>query len=153
MIANYTNDLRADTHLALLTAIAETMSESVMITEADLVTANPKIVYVNPSFTKLTGYQREEVVGQTPKLLQGGKTEREVLERLKVDLHNRHAWKGRTYNYMKSGQPFLMEWEIVPIHDTAGDLRFYLTIQRRVDEVEPTRDRLEAIRRWSSACV
>lgn len=133
MVAGYENDIEVETHLAVLSLVAKTLSESVMITEADDWTTNPKIIYVNEAFTRLTGYESQEVVGQTPKLLQGKKTEKKVLQQLKRQLGTSNTWKGRTYNYTKSGQPFLMEWEIVPIHDTAGRLRFHLTVQRRVD--------------------
>lgn len=154
MITRYENDLDAETHLAVLRAVAETLHESVMITEADESVSDPKIVYVNPAFTALTGYRLNEAVGQTPKLLQGGKTERKVLERLKLEILDHHEWKGRTYNYTKSGSPFLMEWEIVPIHDTAGRLRFYLTVQRRVeDRAGDLSGRQAALDRWGAACA
>jgi PAS domain S-box-containing protein len=150
MIPRYESDLDAGTHLAVLQAVAETLTESVMITEADEGVLDPKIVYVNPAFARLTGYTAAEAVGRTPKLLQGGLTDRGVLNRLKVEIRERHQWKGRTYNYTKDGKPFLMEWEIVPIHDTAGRLRFYLTVQRRVEPKGALeRRRMQALRRWS----
>ncbi len=45
-----------------------------------------------------------------------------------------------------------MEWEIVPIHDTVGELRFYLTVQRRVDSEKGSQRRSEVLRRWSTPC-
>jgi two-component system OmpR family sensor kinase len=154
MIKLVEEDLDVETHLAVLEAVAEDMPESIMVTDASEHSTNPSIVYVNPAFTRLTGYTRAEAVGGTPKLLQGGRTDRKVLNQLKRELHDRQMWKGSTYNYTKSGQPFLMEWEIVPIHDTAGNLRFYLTIQRRADQGEASfRKRAALLRRWSERRV
>lgn len=152
MIPRYESKLDSETHLAVLRAVGETLRESVMITEADDSVLDPNIVYVNSAFTKLTGYAPSEAVGRTPKILQGGLTERRVLNRLKLEIQSSHQWKGRTYNYTKSGRPFLMEWEIVPIHDTSGRLRFYLTVQRRVEPEGPEeRRRAAALRRWSES--
>ena len=149
MVAVTHNDLDAETHLAVLTAVADSMEESVMITEADPQGSNPRILYVNAAFTRLTGYGPADAVGATPKLLQGGLTDRLELNRLKAELPRSRHWRGCTYNYTKSGQPFLMEWEIVPIHGPDGVLRFYLTVQRRSGDAPARNPRRDAsFRRW-----
>lgn len=150
MITRYEAEIDQDTHLSVLKMIADSLAESVMITEAAAHITDPKILYVNPAFTQLTGYTLHEAVNETPKLLQGRKTERVVLDRLKDELATRQLWKGKTYNYTKAGQAFMMEWEIVPIYDTVGALRFYVTVQRRADDSgDGSQRRLDALHRWN----
>src|SRR4030095_14308717 len=73
---------QTEEQLRLLNTAIEQSSESVMITTAQLDRPGPQIVYVNPAFTKMTGYAPEEVIGKTPRILQGPKTDRAVLARL-----------------------------------------------------------------------
>ena len=101
-----------------------------MITDAGDGNMDPPILYVNQAFTDLTGYSPEDIIGKTPKILQGPDTEREVLERLKVQLSDRTKFQGRTWNYRKDGSRFMMEWEIVTFHNAHEEPGFYMTIQR-----------------------
>src|SRR5262245_64188178 len=76
---------RSEEQLRLLTTVVEQSTESVVITTAQLDLPGPQIVYVNPAFTRMTGYTPEEVIGKTPRILQGPKTDRSVLNRLRSD--------------------------------------------------------------------
>jgi PAS domain S-box-containing protein len=114
----------------LVKSLVETMSEAVMITDAAEHTYDPPILYVNSAFTELTGYQPEEVIGKTPKILQGPDTEHAELERLKRQLDEKKKFIGRTWNYRKDGSKFMMEWEIVTFHNAHEVPGFYMTIQR-----------------------
>ena len=114
----------------LVKSLVETMPEAVMITDAGGKSFDPPILYVNPAFTVLTGYAPEDILGKTPKILQGPDTQREVLERLKTQLSDGHTFQGRTWNYRKSGDRFMMEWEIVTFHNAREQPSFYMTIQR-----------------------
>ena len=77
---------RAAESLRLLQAAIQQSTESVMITTADLEKPGPEIVFVNPAFTELTGYAVADAVGKTPRILQGERTERAVLDRVRRDL-------------------------------------------------------------------
>lgn len=86
--------------------------DGVMITEAG---PGYPIVYVNPAFCEMTGYDLEELLGKSPKLLQGEKTEQHVLDDLKYKIEAGKVFHGKTKNYRKDGSDFIMEWKIVPI--------------------------------------
>ena len=103
--------------------------DAIMITEN-----KPKypIVFVNQSFTDMTGYEREELVGQSPTILQGPKTDRAVLDRLRRDISEGKIFHGQAVNYRKDGSEFMMEWKIAPIHNAAGEISHYLAIQKDV---------------------
>lgn len=129
----------AEQQFELVKGLVADMPEAVMIVDAQEGTMDPPILHINKSFTKLTGYTAHEIVGKTPKILQGPRTEREVLERLKRDVTAREEFRGRTWNYRKDGSEFMMEWEIVSFHDTLGEVSFYMTIQREAaDPSVPT---------------
>ena len=126
------NDYDAVEQFEFMKALSEKMPESIMITTTEEHGGKPEILHVNSGFTRLTGYGPRDVLGKTPRLLQGKRTDRRVLERLKKDLSTKERFRGRTYNYRKNGESFLMDWEILPFHTSLGMKSFYLTIQREV---------------------
>lgn len=118
----------------LLRAVLEAARESILVTEAELELPGPRIVYVNPAFTRITGYAPEDVLGKTPRVLQGPKTDRAVLERLRDSLGRDGTFEGETINYRKDGTEFLIQWYVVPLVDERGRTTHYLAVQRDVTE-------------------
>lgn len=114
--------------------------DSIMITELELEKPGPKIVYVNKGFTKMTGYTKSEVIGKTPRILQGEKTEREVLNRLVDRLKNGHSFFGHTVNYKKDGSEFINQWDIHPLTNSRGEITHWVSYQKDVtNRKEPGR--------------
>lgn len=113
--------------------VFEQLFNAVLITDATLEGPDgPKILYVNPAFEKMSGYKLEEIVGKTPRILQGAKTERAVLERLKDDLRHGRHYLGSTINYRKDGSEYVVEWNVSAIKDEEGVTRYYLSIQHDI---------------------
>jgi PAS domain S-box-containing protein len=125
----------------LKTAIGQS-DESVMITTARLDRPGPQIVYVNPAFTKMTGYAPEEVIGKTPRILQGPKTDRAVLARLREDCKAGKVFHGEAINYRKDGSEFYLEWSIRPVQNERGAVTHFVAIQRDVTERRRIEDAL-----------
>jgi PAS domain S-box-containing protein len=113
----------------LLEASMEESFNSVVITEAG---PGYPIIYVNPAFCELTGYGPHEVTGKSPSILQGPKTDAEVLKRLNRNVADGELFHGRAINYRKDGSEFMMEWKIAPIHNEKDEITHYLAIQREV---------------------
>ena len=113
----------------MFAALAEIGFSSVMVTRASDEHGASTVVYVNPQFTELTGYAPEEVLGQTPGMLQGPDTDRSVLYRLEDDLANDRTFHGRATNYRKNGEPFEMEWKVRKVIDL-DDVHYYIAVQR-----------------------
>lgn len=128
-------------------AIVEAMAESVLVTTTELSQPGPRIVYVNPAFERMTGWRMSEIVGRSPRLLQGAETDHRIFADLATTLRSGGVWTGRAINYRKDATPFWMEWSIVPLLDDAGHQKFYLAVQRDVTEQVETAERLEAARR------
>ena len=120
----------ADRHL--LEAAIENSSESAVITTPDLDPPGPRMLYVNAAFERMTGWHRDEVIGQSPRILQGPKTDRNVLDRLRRDLEEKRHFRGESVNYRKDGSEFDIDWSIAPILDAAGDVVYWVAAQRDV---------------------
>lgn len=122
----------------------ENMTESVLITTADLETPGPYILYVNKAFERMTGWKRGELIGKSPRILQGPKTDHGIFLDLREKLLSGEIWSGRTVNYRKNGSEFYMEWSIVPIRKgDDGKIHRFLAVQRDVTEIVSTERKLQ----------
>ena len=120
--------------IQLLQAAVQDTEDSVLITDADMNFPGPRIVFVNPGFTKMTGYSREEVLGKSPRILQGPKTDRKVLDELRRCLEEGEPFFGETVNYRKNGSEYYLEWHISPVRDAAGTITHFVSVQRDISE-------------------
>ena len=125
---------RAAESLRLLQAAVQQSSESVIITTADVDLPGPEIIFVNPAFTEVTGYTAEEAIGKTPRILQGPKTERAVLDGVRTQLTNGEEFHGEAINYRKDGSEFVLAWDISPIRDETGKVTNFIGFQRDATE-------------------
>lgn len=115
--------------------LLESMTESVLVTSTDLEAPGPIILYVNQAFEKMTGWRRDEVIGNSPRLLQGPDTDPVIFEHFRKKLLGGEVWSGRTINYKKDGSEFDMEWSISPIYNAKGEIYQYLAVQKDVTEI------------------
>ena len=121
--------------LRLLELVVTTTNDSVLITEAEPIDEpGPRIIYVNPAFTRMSGYTLEEVVGKTPRILQGEKTERANLKSIRTALKNWQPLRIDLINYRKDGTEFWVELSIVPIADQTGWFTHWVAVQRDISE-------------------
>ncbi len=118
-----------------LTAVQEAY-DSIIITTSEPDIPGPKITFTNPAFTKLTGYEKDEVAGQTPRIFQGPKTDKELMTRLHQNLSAGHEFQGKIINYRKDGTEFILLQKIVPISNNQGEVTHFLSIQRDLTELE-----------------
>ena len=125
----------AQQQLALLEACVARLNDIVLITEADPYDEpGPRIVFVNDAFERLTGYRREEVLGKSPRFLQGPLTDRGELDRIRAALENRQPVRSELINYTKAGEPVWLELDIVPVTDAAGRHTHFVAVQRDITE-------------------
>lgn len=117
---------------ALLQAAYDAIDEAIVITGANLDPPGPRIEYVNPGFVRLTGYSAEEVVGHSPRMLQGPRTDRRVLDRLRAALEAGKPSRGSVVNYRKDGIEYEVEWLITPVRDASDRVVRWVAAQRDV---------------------
>ncbi len=116
--------------------IVENAEDLVVVTEANDIESptGPKIVYVNKAFEKLTGYSAEEVIGETPRILQGELTDRETRTRIYQALKAQKPTKETILNYTKKGHPYWLEMNIIPLTNKYGEVTHFAAIERDVSE-------------------
>jgi diguanylate cyclase (GGDEF)-like protein/PAS domain S-box-containing protein len=105
---------------------------SIVITTPYLEGDHPKILYANRAFLQMTGYPKEEIIGQTPRILQGDKTDRKMLDELKACLLREEYFEGKTINYTKEGKEYWVEWNISPVYDKNKTLVAFLSLQKDI---------------------
>ncbi len=123
---------RGSKHEIDAAAVIEAAAESVLITAADLDLPGPTIVYVNKAFERMTGWGRDEVIGRTPRIMQGPLTDHRIFADMRSTLSAGETWHGKTINYRKDGTTFWMEWSIVPLRNRKGENHQYVAVQRDV---------------------
>ena len=125
----------------------ESMTESILITTTELQSPGPFIIYVNPAFEKMTGWNRKEIIGKSPRILQGEKTDYNIFANMRDQLEKGEVWSGRTVNYKKDGSEFHMEWSIVPIKNEQGIVHEYLAVQKDVTHLVHIEKKLQLSRK------
>ena len=115
-----------DDKASILQEALDQTTNAVVITTPDLDFPGPQILYVNAAFTDITGYTHEEVLGLTPRILQGPKTDRALLDRLKLALREGSPAQGSTWNYRKDGSAYRVEWNISPVRIDGEEVDYFL---------------------------
>src|SRR5262249_5937804 len=131
---------RAEAQLELLKPAIEESNESIIIMTAQLDPPGPQIIFVNPAFTEMTGYAPKDVIGKTPHILQGPKTNRSLISQLCKDCVTGNVFYGETINYRKDRSEMCLEWHAGPVRNESGEVTHFatalrdVTARRRVDE-------------------
>ena len=126
----------------------------IAITNADF--RNLKFEYVNPAFLEMTGYTHDEIIGQSPYILQGPKTKRDMTQKLKETCLKGEAFRGDNINYKKDGTTYHVGWTVSPIKDKTGKIVNFLSIQKDITQIKDMEDkfikneRLDALENISS---
>jgi len=137
---------RATAQLRLLESSIAHVKDIVLITEAEPIDEpGPRIIFVNAVFERLTGYRSDEVMGKSPRILQGPLTDRGELDRIRAALRNHQPVRSELVNYTRDGSPFWLEIDIVPVADETGQVSHFVAIERDVTE----RKRIELALRQS----
>ncbi len=107
--------------------------DAVVVTEAHPLNGEgPRIVYVNAAFTDLSGYTAEEVIGRSPRLLQGPNTDPETCRRIGQALRNHSPIREQLINYTKDGREYWVDLNIFPLHNRRGEVNYFAAIERDI---------------------
>jgi PAS domain S-box-containing protein len=135
VIADITEQKRQAEQVRLLQSVVVTTNDAVIITEAEPIDLpGPRILYVNEAFTRMTGYSPEEVLGKTPRILQGPKTDRVQLDKVRAALSRGESVTVEVINYRKDGSEFWAEFSVVPVADKTGFYTHWVSVQRDISD-------------------
>ena len=131
-VKDITEEKLKQEEFAMLSLVANETDNSVIITDAQGL-----IEYVNPGFSKLSGFSFDEVRGKKPgHVLQGKNTSAETKNRIRENLKNRTPFYDEILNYDIKGNPYWISLAINPVFDQKGDLIKFISIQANIDETK-----------------
>ena len=147
IVHDVTERHKAEAELRKLSMALEQSPESIVITNLEA-----RIEYVNEAFVRATGYQRDEVIGQNPKILHSGLTPKEDHAALWAALSSGQTWKGEFINRRKDGSDYVEFAVISPVFDIDGEVTHYVAVKediterkRLADELDHYREHLEEV--------
>lgn len=141
----------AEQTLRLRDRAIQAVTQGILIT--DPAQADNPIIYVSPSFEKLTGYSAAEVLGRNCRFLQGPATDSDTVARVRKAIHEGNACKVELLNYRKDGTSFWNELSISPVIDDQGRLTHFVgsqadvTSRRKLEEQLRQVQKMEAVGR------
>jgi PAS domain S-box-containing protein len=143
----------AGERLRLLELAAEHVDEVILISEAEPIDLpGPRVLYVNSAFTRMTGYAPEEIIGKTPRLLQGPGTSPETRAFIRERLSQWEGFTCELLNHRKDGGQFWVELSVTPVADETGWYTHWVSVQRNItDRKREERLRDEVLTRYELA--
>jgi PAS domain S-box-containing protein len=148
IVEDITERKRAEAeHMRLVTAI-EQSAEGVVITST-----TGDIEYVNPAFTRITGYRREEVMGKNPRILKSGEQDPALYQQLWATILNGGIWHGELINRRKDGSLYTEEMNIAPVRNSGGEITHFIatkldvTARKQLEQQFLQAQKMEAVGR------
>ena len=120
-LIDITERKQAEDSLRLAASVFASSQEGVVISDP----AN-RIIDVNPAFTRLTGYTREEALGRSPSFLDAGRQGPDFYDAIWRDVESKGEWQGEIWNRRKSGEVFAELLSVVAVRDNHGLVKHYV---------------------------
>ena len=115
----------------------ENINEGVIVTDAD-----QRILEINQAFTDITGYQLEDVIYKTPKILSSGLETAEFYQEFWSELKSNGHWSGEIRNKRKSGEVFTEWLSVKCVYDDSGELKNYVAILSDISKLKEAEEKL-----------
>lgn len=147
-IQDITKAKEEEQRLKLLETVITQTKDSVVITEAEKWNNSiPKIVFVNPAFSEMTGYMASEVVGKPPTVFMRKQSFRNNIKKLSQALRSKEAFKFEALNHKKNGEEYWVNFSMIPITNPEDDHLHWISIQRDItEEKKQEKEREQLIR-------
>lgn len=134
-IQDITKQKEEEQRLKLLETVITQSKDSIMITEANSINSQiPKIIYVNPAFSIMSGYQSDEIIGKTPNIFIGPNSDKLEYKKLITALNHKEECLVETISYKKSREEFWVRFSMIPVFNSENELSHWVSIQRDVTE-------------------
>jgi len=136
--SDITERILAHDKLLKLSKAVENSPASVVITDL-----NGTIEYVNPKFTRVTGYTETEAIGQNPRILKSGTISPKFYEKMWQTILAGKVWQGEFHNRRKNGESYFEAATISPIRDDMGNVTHFVAVKEDVTERKRTEQELK----------
>lgn len=134
-IQDITQKKQEEQRLKLLETVIIQSEDSVIITESEKASHTiPKIVFVNPAFTVMTGYEPSEVIGKMPTVFMNKQSVKNDIHQLSFALKNKQELKFETLNNKKNGEEYWMNFSMIPITNKEGEHSHWISLQRDITQ-------------------
>ncbi|OXA77742.1 PAS domain S-box-containing protein [Flavobacterium aquidurense] len=134
-IQDITKQKEEEQRLKLLETVITQSKDSILITEANSVDRKiPKIVYVNPAFSQMSGYQSNEIIGKSPNIFKGPKSDSDELKKLLRAIKNEEECLIETISYTKQKEEYWVRFSMIPIFNNEGVISHWISIQRDITD-------------------
>ena len=140
--SDITAEKLAEKQLRLSASVFASSQEGILISDAD-----NRIVDVNAAFTRITGYERDEVIGRNPKMLGSGRHGAEFYRDMWLALADGNAWRGQIWNRRKDGQLYAELLSIACVRDHRGRAERYVGV---FSDISPLKAHEEALDRLAN---
>ena len=144
-LRDVTERRRAEESLRKLSSAVEQSADTVIITDSE-----GSIEYVNPAFEKLTGYCREEVLGQNPRLLKSGQQDARFYQELWSTILRGQVFRGVLINRKKNGELYDAEKTITPVLNTGGRITHFISNDRDITERRKLEEQLLQVQKMDA---
>lgn len=134
-IQDITKQKEEEQRLKLLETVITQSKDSIIITEpTSLNEGIPKIIYTNPAFSIMSGYDSEEILGKTPVIFKGPNSDEQEYSKLITSIKNKEECLIETISYKKNKEEYWVRFAMIPIHNTENQISHWVSIQRDVSE-------------------
>ncbi len=134
-LQDVTEARQAQQQLRLLEAAVAGLEDMVVITDAQpLDEPGPPIVFVNDAFERVTGWRRDEVLGRSPRFLQGPQTDRDQVALVDACLARSASVRVEMVNYTRSGAAYWVDIALTPLLDAGGHATHVVSVHRDIGQ-------------------
>ncbi|AWK07179.1 PAS domain-containing sensor histidine kinase [Flavobacterium crocinum] len=134
-IQDITKQKEEEQRLKLLETVITQSKDSILITEANSPEGKiPKIVYVNPAFSQMSGYLSNEIIGKSPNIFKGPNSDSDELKKLLRAIKNEEECLIETITYTKNKEEYWVRFSMIPIFSNEGVISHWISIQRDITD-------------------
>ncbi|MCB9077862.1 MAG: PAS domain-containing protein [Anaerolineaceae bacterium] len=126
---------RREKQLRLLESVVANTNDAILIVTADSDGGQPTdIIYANGALTELTGYHQQELIGQSPRIFQGPKTDAETIQQVREAIKRNQRIRREVLNYTKAGDERWVELDLIPVKDESEQISHWVAVRRDITQ-------------------
>jgi PAS domain S-box-containing protein len=134
-IQDITKQKEEENRLKLLETVFTQAKDSIIITEAESDDGQiPKIVFANPAYINMSGYETNEIIGKSPNLFMGENSDIQQIEKLTKAIINKEECLLEIICYKKDQSEYWVQLSFIPVYNLEHELSHWISIQRDVTE-------------------